>query len=318
MGQVVYPHAALDTHGIIYLGYRNEATGEGRMSIVTNGQFADPVTFTPAITDPNTSEQRRWNCQLAPALGGGVYVTWDYNGQCYIRPVGVNATPPPVSVSIDMGSPDVPNGIVNLQNADGNTTPVTIGGRSCRQNVNPNTDLYFYFGVSDLFAFQGNVTNLYVVMDYFDTGSGTLGMQYDSTTGNTLDAFYKSAGSVALTGSNTWKEHVFHITDAYFGNRQNAGADFRISIAGSGFFYLDVVQVIIPQPPPLLHAGYSGHSVAISWPTNAPGFFVLQASSSLTPAGWTDVTNSVNVIGSQYTVTDSPTNTKRFFRLRQL
>jgi len=59
MGQVVYPRSALDRNGRIYLAYRSEATGEGKICIVTNGQFADPVTFTSAITDPNTSEQKR-------------------------------------------------------------------------------------------------------------------------------------------------------------------------------------------------------------------------------------------------------------------
>ena len=89
MGHIVYPHSALAADGRIYLAYRNEATGEGKISIVANNRFAEPVTFAPAITDPNTGEQRRWNCQVAPALGGGVYVTWDYNGKCFLRPVGV-------------------------------------------------------------------------------------------------------------------------------------------------------------------------------------------------------------------------------------
>jgi len=95
--------------------------------------------------------------------------------------------------------------------------------------VNPSVDLYFYFGVSDAFAFQGNKPDLYISVDYFDTGNGSLSLQYDSNTGNTLDAFYKDGGSVALAGSNTWKRKVFHVTDAYFGNRQNAASDFRIA-----------------------------------------------------------------------------------------
>jgi len=170
--------------------------------------------------------------------------------------------------------------------------------------------------VSDLFAFQGNVSNLYVAMDYFDTGTGSLSLQYDSNTGNTLPSFYKDAGSVTLTGSNTWKQKVFHITDAYFGNRENVGADFRISKANS-FFYLDQVRVVIPQPPPLLRAAHTGSTVAISWPTNAVGFFVLQSTDALAPVNWTDTTNVVGVVGSEYRVTNSLTNTKRFFRLRQ-
>ena len=35
--------------------------------------------------------------------------------------------------------------------------------------------------------------------------------------------------SVALTGTGAWRQHTFHVTDAYFGNRQNYGSDFRIS-----------------------------------------------------------------------------------------
>ena len=183
--------------------------------------------------------------------------------------------------------------------------------------MNPNVDGYFYFGVSEIFAFQGSISNLYVAVDYFDTSAGSLGLQYDSNTGNTLPAFYKDGGSVALTGSNTWKQKVFHVTDAYFGNRQNAGADFRISKLSGDFFYLDQVRVVIPQPPPSLRVAHTGSTIAISWPTNAIGFFVLQSTATLAPANWSDVTNAVAVVGSENTVTNSPDNTKRFFRLRQ-
>src|SRR5205814_7857021 len=79
-----------------------------------------------------------------------------------------------LEVSIDLGSPDILNGMTDPQNADGNSVATNIGGRTCRQNVNPATDLYFYFGVSDSFAFQASKTNLYIVFDYFDTGSGSL------------------------------------------------------------------------------------------------------------------------------------------------
>ncbi len=550
MGQVVYPHSTLDKNGRIYLAYRNEATGEGKISIVTNGQFAEPITFTSAITDPNTTEQRRWNCQVASAAGGGVYVTWDYNGKCYIRAVGVtgplthalnvkpatgvitidgnpadwnladfttpvhggqggvgdialvgydggtlsyggyytgaslpvnaadhtarvysrhdadylyflvrcddgdirypngagtnwandcvefyidpgnargsaplnnsvsdtqlvidannqknvyvctsayasqvlsgvtsavardatgwwlearidktalnphlpsaggtfgldfnfrdndnnndptqttvytwsdnasgpgfpskipdkwgSATAAPLEVSIDLGSPDLLNGMTHPQNADGNTTTVTSGGRSCRQNVNSNVDLYFYFGVSDTFAFQGSRPDFYIVVDYFDTGTGSLGLQYDSNTGNTLPAFYKSGGSVVLTGSNTWKEKVFHVTDAYFGNRQNAGADFRISKSGGGFFYLDLVRVVAPQPAPSLRARRAGSTVVISWPASTVGY-VLQSQHAFSSANWADVTNAVTVVGSEKTVTNNLSIGNKFFRMR--
>jgi hypothetical protein len=551
MGHVEFPHCVIDKNGILYLVYRNEATGEGEVCIVTNSQFAEPVTFTSAITDPNTTEQRRWNCQSAAAATGGVYVTWDYNGQCYIRSIGANVAPAfalnikpatgaltidgnpadwnvgeftttvrggqggsgdialvgydarvlyysgyytgatlpvnaadhtarvysrhdanylyflvrnddndvrfpnpltmnwandcvefyidpsaargsipinnstsnvqlvidannqknvyvctpaysnqvlsgvtsavtrdasgwwleariakaaldpdllsatatfgidfnfhdndnnndtsqttvyawsdnvsgagfpskipdkwgtavaiPLDVSIDLGSPDIPNGLTHPQNADGNTVAASIGGRSCRQNVNPSVDLYFYFGVTDTFAYQGNKQDLYVSVDYFNTGSGSLGLQYDSNTGNTLDAFYKDGGSVTLTGSNTWKRKVFHVTDGFFGNRQNAGADFRIAKFGGGAFYLDLVRVSSPQGPPLLRATRVGNAVTISWPANTVGF-VLQSANSLSSANWSDVTNNVTVVGLDNTLTDPWSNTNKFFRMRK-
>ena len=200
----------------------------------------------------------------------------------------------------------------------GTLTPTPSQTLGEGQNVNPNVDLYFYFGVGDNFAFQGSKPDVYIIVEYFDTGTGSLGLQYDSNTGNTLPAFHKDGGFVALTGSNTWKAKVFHVTDAYFGNRQNAGADFRISKSGGGPFYLDVIRVTTPQPPPLLRARRAGSAVAISWPTNAVGFFVPQSTDKLVPTEWADLTNTPVVVGSENTVTNYSANTNRFFRLRQL
>jgi hypothetical protein len=106
------------------------------------------------------------------------------------------------------------------------------------------------------------------------------------------------------------------VTDAYFGNRQNAAADFRIAKSGGGFFYLDLVRVISPQPPPTLRVKLSGSAAVISWPASTVGF-VLQSENALSPANWVDVTNTVVVVGSENTVTDNLSNTNRFFRMRK-
>jgi len=120
---------------------------------------------------------------------------------------------------------------------------------------------------------------------------------------------------VALTGSNTWKEKVFHVTDAYFGNRQNAGADFRISKSGGGYFYLDLVRVVTPQHAPSLRASRAAGAVVISWPASTVGY-LLQSQNALSPANWLDVTTPAAVVGSEKTVTNSLPNTTRFFRMR--
>jgi len=44
--------------------------------------------------------------------------------------------------------------------------------------------------------------------------------------------------------------------------------------------------------------------------------FLLQSESLLSPTNWVDATNSLAIIGSEITVTESLPNTNKFFRLR--
>jgi hypothetical protein len=152
--------------------------------------------------------------------------------------------PGATQVSIDLGVTDAEQGLARVAVSDGDTAPVAIGGRDARQNQVPNQDYYVYFNAADFFAYQGSKPNLYVTIHYYDTGSGSLDLQYDAAGSGNM---YKNGGSVALTGTNTWKVHTYHVSDAYCGNRQNNGADFRIARSGGDFFYLDLIQVSL-QP----------------------------------------------------------------------
>src|SRR4030095_6189060 len=61
--------------------------------------------------------------------------------------------------------------------------------------------------------------------------------------------------------TNTWKTGKFRLTDAYFGNRENGGADFRLTIGGgNNVFYIDNVRVQNSSPVTTLAAN----------PTNGP------------------------------------------------
>ncbi len=151
------------------------------------------------------------------------------------------------SVAVDLGCPDNISGITNVQNADGDTSCVTVGGQVCRTNTDPSAgDYYAYFGVSDSWAFQGSKPNVYISVEYYDSGTHTLSLQYDAI-GADFAYYYKEGGSVTLTNTNTWKSRIFHVTDAWFGNRQNAGADFRIGSVGNRF-YLNRVALTTQQP----------------------------------------------------------------------
>lgn len=159
------------------------------------------------------------------------------------------AHPAPETVSVNLSTTDIVNGVNLVTVADGNTTPDTKASRSCRRNTNAaGGDYYMYFNVDDAFAFEGNLPVVAIDVDYYDLGSTTLTLEYDSI-GN---GAYKSAGSFTLGNKDTWKQFTFYLTDAYFGNRQNNGADFRISASVGTTFYLDLIQLsaaqLVPEP----------------------------------------------------------------------
>jgi hypothetical protein len=147
------------------------------------------------------------------------------------------------AVSTDLGSPDFEDGVSHISGGDGDTVPWTIGGHNCRENATVE-DNYMYFNVADAYAFQGSKPNLYVTIDYYDLGTGTIGLNYDATA-----SMWTTQEGPTLTNSLTWKSYTFHLSDAYFGNRENYGADFRIYGPGGGAeFAIDTVSVYSAPP----------------------------------------------------------------------
>src|SRR5688572_27988567 len=69
-------------------------------------------------------------------------------------------------VTVDLGNPDNSNGIFHISTTgDGETVPWTIGGRTGRANV-ADDDNYYYFNVSDGYAFNGSKPNQTISVDY--------------------------------------------------------------------------------------------------------------------------------------------------------
>ncbi len=81
---------------------------------------------------------------------------------------------------------------------------------------------YIYLEVNDafLYATPGEV---WVTVEYYDTGHGSWLVQYDGVS----DPY--TTIPVSNQGTGRWQRHTFHLTDAYFGGRQNNGADLRLS-----------------------------------------------------------------------------------------
>ena len=69
-------------------------------------------------------------------------------------------------------------------------------------------------------------------------------------------------------------------------------------------------------PPPLtLTAAKVNGRVVLTWPTSAAGY-VLERTASLSPANWTTQSTGITTVGSSFVVTNNPTGTAGYFRLR--
>ncbi|UCD28515.1 MAG: sulfatase-like hydrolase/transferase [Planctomycetota bacterium] len=223
-----------------------------------------------------------------------------------------NLTPTiPETVYIELGTFNHDYGVLMMGNGDGRTEPVDIGGREARKTLDPSQDHYIYFAARDEWAYRGNRSEVDITIDYYDTASGSLSLQYDSSDfGLPNTGRYKGGGSVAMTGTGTWKQHTFHVTDAYFGNRQNAGADFRISSGGGTIIYLDRVQVAgeaVQKPPKVANPSPSNGAIKVlrnamlGWSAaehatsyniylgqTSPGTFVVNQEETTFDPGWLD------------------------------
>jgi len=126
-------------------------------------------------------------------------------------------------------------------------------------DIGPQSDWRYYYArttadvwpvfnldIDDAFLY-GGVNDVDVIVTYFDHDrGGEWRLVYDSVEGE------KVAGSVPLTGSNTWQRKIFRIKDARFANglsrfselSRAAGFDLRLDRADAIDDIFDMVQVI--------------------------------------------------------------------------
>jgi hypothetical protein len=103
----VAPVITVDALDRVYVAWRAWThAGEGRITKVDNTGWTQTCTPSTACSGssvctgtlfcPSITRREWWNCEIAPASGGGVYVVWDNAGTAYIRSVGValDLTPP--------------------------------------------------------------------------------------------------------------------------------------------------------------------------------------------------------------------------------
>jgi len=151
------------------------------------------------------------------------------------------------AVSIVLGATNLDSGISMVTSGDGVTKAVTVDGESARETVEvyPN-DLNIYFALQPGIAFDGDFQVAFTV-DYFDTGTNTWLVQYDSNnTSAPVDGAYATALQVTNGNTGQWKTVSATVNNARFDNRENSGADFRI--ASNSTVTIHSVSLVITGP----------------------------------------------------------------------
>jgi len=150
---------------------------------------------------------------------------------------------------VELGATNQTTLLYPVTAADGDPAATNYAGRDCRFNPSPATNRFFYFNLDDTFAYATNGLSATVEIDYYDsTNAGSFTLQYDGVSG----AYETAEPPISLRGTGLWLTARFNLTDAYFGNRENGGADFRIAAVANVTLYVDQVRVSLPDnlPPP--------------------------------------------------------------------
>lgn len=119
--------------------------------------------------------------------------------------------------------------------------------------------------------------------------------------------------SVDLTTTWTLASVAFDFTASKTTSNVLIAIDGFSPTAGFSFFLDDVS---ITNSSPLLAIERTNNSVVISWPSTPAGYSLERKSTFIAP-GWTAVTDPVQTNGNVLSVTLSPTNVSRFYRLKK-
>jgi len=139
--------------------------------------------------------------------------------------------------------PDSDQGLTPVPGGDGQFQVVEHDGKSCWLVPKKTPPGFFYLKVADDFRPNPGKT-LEIDLSYFDSGSGDIALDYDSTDFRLADggAYKTYPGSVRRTDSTQWKPASFFVNDAGFGHSENGGADFRFYNGGDDLL-IRAVQV---------------------------------------------------------------------------
>ena len=146
-----------------------------------------------------------------------------WSAPCWAPPTPVTASPRSTTPAPDEAAQTTASDVDGLQRPHHDPA-----GGSATEN-----DMYFSIDPSVAATSSYDAT---ITVSYYDSGTGTVALQYDNGSGDP----YHTAGTITLTGSDTWKTASFTVTGAYFGGLEavspgttTGGADFRLDAAAA-------------------------------------------------------------------------------------
>ena len=139
----------------------------------------------------------------------------------------------PTTASIAFGEGARVGGLVLKQPGDGEFANRPFRGVDCIVNDDPERNSYLYIDVDDRLAFRGGVRRLRVeIRLQSDDPLERIRLQYDAQGPSEISNIYRPVAPSWRKQENGWTVVGFVAEAPYLGNRQNAGADFRVFLDG--------------------------------------------------------------------------------------
>lgn len=125
------------------------------------------------------------------------------------------------------------HGLTTRSEGDGQTETVTIAGRQALRPLptpagqqGQNTMVYFF--ADDALLPPGDY-ELEIAVDYFDAGTGSFMVEYDSNYGDDIESRFRDSARIVLHGTDRWLTALLPLHRAKLAGRQNGAADLRIN-----------------------------------------------------------------------------------------
>jgi hypothetical protein len=180
---------------------------------------------------------------------------------------GQNPVPNKYNVSFDLAA-DKTDGLTYKPYEDGPYLETTVDGRKAVElQKNPFGGAnQLYMSVDDA-AISGGPYAVRATFTYRSPVPGTFALQYDSATSGS--AYQRSASvTVGADEVNQWKTATIEIPDIRFTNRQNGGADMRLSASANLPLALSAARIdVLPPRPTVTHVSmdFSGEPNGLTW-----------------------------------------------------